>query len=124
MLKEKSKGKKGNIRPDASQMYLEELEQKEVEHRQLKKDMSNIIVSSQDKNDLGMLSSGWKAFEGEIKSQLQKARIAGATKANDVAKFWNETGFKTASGNRWTPRLVNIIKDREGIRHGSKIISK
>jgi len=116
--------KKNKYRENPSQAYLEELEQKEAEHRQIKNDMSNIIVSSQDKNDLGMLSSGWNAFETGIKSQLQKAKKAGATKANDVAKFWNDIGFKTASGNKWTPRLVNIVKDREGIKHGSKIVSK
>ncbi|MAY36682.1 MAG: hypothetical protein CMN84_11340 [Spongiibacteraceae bacterium] len=105
-----------------TQDYLDEVGSKEKELRKIRRDLKTIRVSSQDKNDIGMYSSGWKNFLASIKGQFDRSKDAGLTRADDVAKFWNETGFKTASGEKWTPRLVNIAKDKIGIKHGSKII--
>ena len=58
----------------------------------------------------------------KLKAYFEKSHKAGHTKANDIAAFWNNMGFKTGSGSKWTPRLVNIAKDMRGIKHGSKII--
>jgi hypothetical protein len=38
---------------------------------------------------------------------LRKARIG---RADEAAAALNRMGFKTGSGQRWTPRLVNIAK--------------
>ncbi len=114
----KKKKYKGPQSRDYSREYLDALDVKEKEFQKFKQDMKTIRVSTQDKNDIGMFSSGWQDFLKALKPQFEKSRKAGHTRADYVCKFWNDIGFKTASGKSWTPRLVNIAKDKVGIKHG------
>ena len=103
---------------------IEAAEQRQAAHVQLKKDLNTITVSTQDKNDIGMLSSGWKEFLPVLKDRLKQSQKLGYTRANEIARIWNEAGFMTRSGKPWTPRLVNIAKDEFGIKHGYKVVNK
>ena len=114
----KKKKYKVSYSSDRSQEYLDGLDAKETEFQQFKQDMKTVRISTQDKNDIGMLSSGWQDFLKTLKPQFEKSRKAGHTRADHVSKFWNDIGFKTASGKSWSPRLVNIAKDKVGIKHG------
>jgi hypothetical protein len=94
------------------------------EYAQYGKFIRTIVVHTADRMDIGMLSSGWSAYSLTLKAKLSNAGKAGVTKANDIAKMWNRTGFKTGSGKMWTPRLVNIAKSEFGIRHGYRIVKQ
>lgn len=118
----KRRGYPVNHEEEKTRQYLHEVASREQERAQLKQDLKKTKVSTQDQNDIGMLSSGWNAFRPTLKEHLNKTSRLGITRADAIAKHWNEIGYKTGSGKHWTPRLVNIAKAMFGIKHGLTIV--
>lgn len=113
-----------NNKPDYALEYLDKIEKDNNQKQEFKQSMRTIKISSADKYNIGMLSSGWDIFlKNHLDTYFKKSLSAGYTKANEIAIFWNNIGFKTASGQRWNSRLVNIAKEKAGIKHGLTIIN-
>ncbi|OPH82948.1 hypothetical protein B2M20_10565 [Nitrobacter vulgaris] len=67
-------------------------------------------VSSSDRLELGMKTSGWTIYLSRLRTELALARKCNFVSADDIARVWNGKGFKTGYGKVWTARLVKIAK--------------
>jgi hypothetical protein len=72
--------------------------------------LRRIEVTGGDEVALGCKSSGWPEFKELLKAKLLFLRKARIGRADEAAAALNRMGFKTGSGQRWTPRLINIAK--------------
>ena len=73
--------------------------------------LSRVTVLAGDEVALGCNSSGWPAFEQTLRAKFQildKAKIP----PDRIAVIWNKDGFKTGAGQRWTPRLVDVARQK------------
>lgn len=67
-------------------------------------------VSSEDRLQLGMLTSGWPEYLQKLEvelSNLEKRRI---NRADDAAAELNTHGFRTGYGRLWTARLIRVAR--------------
>lgn len=78
----------------------------EAERRALRR----FDITGGDAVALGAKSSGWPEYKEVLKAKLVFLKKANIRRANEAASALNRMGFKTGSGQTWTPRLVNIAK--------------
>lgn len=67
-------------------------------------------ITGGDEVALGVKSSGWPEFKEVLKAKLLFLRKANIRRADEAASALNRMGFKTGSGQVWTPRLIKIAK--------------
>jgi hypothetical protein len=65
-------------------------------------------VSSEDRLQLGMLTSGWPEYLKTLKIELTHLAKRKINRADDAAAALNTLGFKTGYGRLWTARLVRV----------------
>jgi hypothetical protein len=86
-------------------LYLEAARIK-AEQRALRR----IVITREDELALGSKSSGWGQFKETLRSKLVFLKRANLGRADEAASALNRMGFKTGSGQLWTPRLINVAK--------------
>jgi hypothetical protein len=72
--------------------------------------LRRIEITGGDEVALGCKSSGWLEYKDALKAKLLFLRKAKIGRADEAAAALNRMGFKTGSGQPWTPRLINIAK--------------
>src|SRR5262245_58163569 len=72
--------------------------------------LRRIEITGGDEVALGCKSSGWLEYKEALKAKLLFLRKARIGRADEAAATLNRMGFKTGSGQPWTPRLINIAK--------------
>lgn len=72
--------------------------------------LRRIEITGGDKVALGCKSSGWPEYQKTLRVKLAFLRDANLRRADEAAAALNRMGFKTGSGQQWTPRLVNVAK--------------
>jgi hypothetical protein len=78
----------------------------EAERRALRR----IDFTGGDQVSLGSKSSGWPEYKEVLRTKLLFLKKAKFFHANEAASALNRMGFKTGSGQTWTPRLINLAK--------------
>ena len=78
----------------------------EAERRALRR----IEITGGDEVALGCKSGGWPEFSEALRGKLLFLRRAKIVRADHAASALNRMGFKTGSGQNWTPRLINVAK--------------
>ena len=102
-------GRKAEARERTERQYRE-LEEKPYQVAAERRALRRIAITFSDEVALGCMSSGWLQYNKSLKAKLLSLKGAGITRADETAATLNEIGFKTGSGQRWTPRLINIAK--------------
>jgi len=72
--------------------------------------LRRIEITGGDETAIGCKPSGWPEYKIILSEKLRGLVINNITKADQSAKVLNTMGFKTGSGQLWTPRLINIAK--------------
>jgi hypothetical protein len=72
--------------------------------------LRRIEITGGDEVALGCKSSGWPQYRELLEAKLLFLRKANLGRADQAASALNRMGFKTGSGQPWTPRLINIAK--------------
>lgn len=67
-------------------------------------------VTGGDETAIGCKSSGWPEYKIVLTERLRGLAASKVTKADQSARVFNAVGFKTGSGQTWTPRLINVAK--------------
>jgi hypothetical protein len=98
-----SKGKERKLQSEG--LYLQ-ARQIEAERRALRR----VEITGGDEVALGSKSSGWPEFKEALKEKLLFLKRANIRRADEAASALNRMGFKTGSGQRWTPRLITVAK--------------
>jgi len=91
--------------PKSERLYME-VRQIEAERQALRR----MEINGGDEVALGSKSSGWLEFKVALKAKLLFLDKANIRRADDAASTLNRMGFKTGSGQLWTPRLIKIAK--------------
>lgn len=72
--------------------------------------LRRIDITRGDNVSLGCNSSGWSEYQDILRARLLFLEKANITHADKAASTFNRMGFKTGSGQQWTPRLINVAK--------------
>ena len=95
--------------PSIEQQY-EDMERKNATLVAEKLALRRIEVTGGDETALGCKSSGWVDYRELLIRKLRGLEGNKVTKADQASRILNITGFKTGSGQSWTPRLINVAK--------------
>jgi hypothetical protein len=72
--------------------------------------LRRIEITGGDEVAIGSKSSGWSEFKVALKAKLLFLERANIRRADEAASALNRMGFKTGSGQHWTPRLIKVAK--------------
>ena len=93
-----------------SELLYEEVQQQAARKVAEQDALRKMEITGGDQTALGCKSSGWTEYKDLLALKLKGLTKANITKADQSAKVLNAMGFKTGSGQIWTPRLINVAK--------------
>lgn len=97
-------------RAEANRQYYADIERRALIRDAEKVALRRIEVTGGDETALGCKSSGWTEYSILLTKRLKALAANRITKADQSARVFNAMGFKTGSGQSWTPRLINVAK--------------
>jgi hypothetical protein len=105
-----SRGRRRRDAQERSNQFYKEFEANIARINAEKLALRRIEITGGDEVALGCKSSGWPQFKEALVAKLLFLRKAKIGRADQAAAALNRMGFKTGSGQPWTPRLINIAK--------------
>jgi hypothetical protein len=107
---QRPKGIKKREGREFSQRLYDQVEENILRVNAEKSALRRIEITGEDEIALGCKSSSWPEFGKALLAKILFLRKANIGRADQAAAALNRMGFKTGSGQRWTPRLINVAK--------------
>lgn len=102
--------KSRHVRDDSSEIQYQRVQQRIADQTAERAALRRMEITGGDETALGCKSSGWPEYKELLGTKLKGLASNNITRADQAAKVLNAMGFKTGSGQTWTPRLVNVAK--------------
>lgn len=102
--------KSKHVRDDSSEIQYQRVQQRIADQTAERAALRRMEITGGDETALGCKSSGWPEYKELLATKLKGLASNNITRADQAAKVLSAMGFRTGSGQPWTPRLVNVAR--------------